>query len=179
MGRMDLKRAGGRAKSFEAYTLGFQLAVPIVIGAALGQWLDTRYHTSFWMPILALIGIVVGFSELFRSVAKINRRNAEEKAAADASTAATRDLFSRSGTADETRASEVASDEVEEERVKPRYFAVPPPPTASFETGRTAAPRMGQRRVETEPDSETDSEQAKEDVLKEWLPDDSDKPSST
>jgi ATP synthase protein I len=39
--------------------LGFIIAIPIVLGAILGSFLDGKFHTS---PILLLIGLLLGLT---------------------------------------------------------------------------------------------------------------------
>ena len=56
-------------KSGPYLNLGFGLAVPIILGAFLGHWLDGKWGTG---PALTLVGIVVGmvagFYNFFRVV---------------------------------------------------------------------------------------------------------------
>ena len=41
--------------------VGWTVAIPTVVGAALGIWVDTRYPSSYsWALMLLLIGLVLG-----------------------------------------------------------------------------------------------------------------------
>ena len=71
--------------------VGIQFPVAIAIGYFWGRWLDKYLGTGPWMmAIFSLFGIIAGFVNLFRIVAKaeeMERREAErtarEEAAAD------------------------------------------------------------------------------------------------
>jgi ATP synthase protein I len=54
--------------------VGIFLAIAIVIGWALGQWLDRKLGTDPWLTALfTLLGAAAGFLELFRVAAQISR----------------------------------------------------------------------------------------------------------
>lgn len=41
--------------------LGLSIALPVIIGLAVGYWIDTRLHTLPWITLLlTLMGAVVG-----------------------------------------------------------------------------------------------------------------------
>lgn len=47
-------------------SLGFAIALAIVIGLALGYWLDRLLGTSPWLTLVFLVlGIVAGFRNLY------------------------------------------------------------------------------------------------------------------
>ena len=49
--------------------LGFEIAVPIVLGVLGGRWLDRRLATEPWWTIAgAVLGIGAGFWSFFRTV---------------------------------------------------------------------------------------------------------------
>lgn len=49
--------------------LGFEIAVPPLIGVLGGRWLDGRFGTEPWLVIVgALLGIGAGFYNFFRAV---------------------------------------------------------------------------------------------------------------
>ncbi|MCS7301087.1 MAG: AtpZ/AtpI family protein [Fimbriimonadales bacterium] len=57
-----------------AFSVGFALAGPVILGALLGYWLDGRLGTSpTWTMILTLLGIVAGLVQLIRIASKLNR----------------------------------------------------------------------------------------------------------
>ncbi|MDH3590495.1 MAG: AtpZ/AtpI family protein [Planctomycetota bacterium] len=48
--------------------LGFQLALPIVLGAFGGRWLDAKLGTTPWLVVVgSLLGIAAGFWNFFRA----------------------------------------------------------------------------------------------------------------
>ncbi len=47
--------------------LGLQMAVAVLIGTALGYWLDQKLHTT---PLLLLIGVLLGGSAGFINIYK-------------------------------------------------------------------------------------------------------------
>jgi F0F1-type ATP synthase assembly protein I len=47
--------------------LGMEVAIGVVLGALVGNWLDRKYH---WDPWGTLIGTVVGFAAGMYSLAK-------------------------------------------------------------------------------------------------------------
>jgi F0F1-type ATP synthase assembly protein I len=59
--------------------LGLSIALPVVLGLAVGYWLDTRLHTLPWITlILTLIGAVSGPIFAYRWVLSTVRRRFEE-----------------------------------------------------------------------------------------------------
>ncbi len=50
-----------------AFSVGFALTGPIILGALLGLWLDRLLHTAPWLTVgLLLLGIVAGFTQMIR-----------------------------------------------------------------------------------------------------------------
>jgi F0F1-type ATP synthase assembly protein I len=60
----------GQPRAAWAYAgLGFEIVVPIVLGALLGWWLDGRWGTAPWLLLAGLLlGIGAGFYNFFRAV---------------------------------------------------------------------------------------------------------------
>lgn len=57
-----------------AFSIGFALAGPVILGALLGYWLDGRLGTSpTWAIVLTLLGMGAGFAQLIRIVHKFNQ----------------------------------------------------------------------------------------------------------
>ncbi|MCX7925867.1 MAG: AtpZ/AtpI family protein [Fimbriimonadales bacterium] len=57
-----------------AFSIGFALAGPVILGALLGYWLDGRFGTSpTWTMILTLLGMVAGLAQLIRIANKLNQ----------------------------------------------------------------------------------------------------------
>jgi len=47
-------------------SLGFAVALAVVIGLAVGYWLDKLFGTSPWLTLIFLVlGIVAGFRNLY------------------------------------------------------------------------------------------------------------------
>ena len=54
---------------FQFVGLGFELAVPLLLGLFGGQWLDRRYGTAPWLLLAGVVlGAIVGFLNLYRRV---------------------------------------------------------------------------------------------------------------
>ncbi len=70
---------------WEGYTVGFTLVGCIVAGAGAGYFLDSYFKTSYWLPILFLVGVVAGFREMMVVVKRVQeqeeRRRREKRAA--------------------------------------------------------------------------------------------------
>ena len=61
-----------------AFSVGFALAGPIIVGALLGVWLDNSLKTSPWLTIiLLLLGIVAGFTQMIRLLNRL--QNEQER----------------------------------------------------------------------------------------------------
>jgi F0F1-type ATP synthase assembly protein I len=57
-----------------AFSIGFSLAVPIILGALAGYWLDGRFGTSpTWTMILTFLGMGAGLAQMIRVVNKLNQ----------------------------------------------------------------------------------------------------------
>ncbi len=115
----------------EATTIGFTLVGYVMAGAGAGWLLDKWLGTSYWLPILFLVGVFGGFREMLVTLKRVNEAQAAEKL---------------------RKANERASREV---TVKPtdaptpdqlaarkRMFEVPPPPfeEAAKQVTQQAAP---------------------------------------
>lgn len=163
MGNRTNRPSGGRlarlnafarslASGGEAYSIGFVLVGSIVVPCLLGVWLDNRFKTSFWTPLLFLLGAGAGFREMIRTAGALSKRppksnvptggpptstrGAGRRAAGES---AGRDAVGRNdaGTESITEPDDPPATEVE--RPRPRIFTVPPPPLPGFESG--ARPR--------------------------------------
>jgi len=59
---------------------GLMVALPVVIGLALGYWLDSQFGTLPWITlVLTLIGAMLGPVLLYRWVTSVVQRRTEEK----------------------------------------------------------------------------------------------------
>jgi F0F1-type ATP synthase assembly protein I len=122
-----------------AFSLGWVLMASIIAPCLLGIWLDKRFKTTFWTPVLFLIGATWGFYDLFRTVTALSKRKQDEmqqRRAGGAARASAGSASAPSRSASPSAApSEAAPDTVEQDRPRPRLFDVPPPPVASFDIG--------------------------------------------
>jgi F0F1-type ATP synthase assembly protein I len=57
-----------------AFSIGFSLAGPVILGALAGYWLDGRFGTSpTWTMILTILGMGAGLAQMIRVVSKLNQ----------------------------------------------------------------------------------------------------------
>jgi len=61
------------SRGLGAASIGWTLAGCILVGFGAGAWLDKRLGTTYWTPILFLVGVVAGFREMFRTLAQVNK----------------------------------------------------------------------------------------------------------
>ncbi len=60
--------------------IGWSVAIPTLLGAALGIWLDNRHSGSHsWTLMLLLIGLVIGCLNAWHWVAKEDKEMREEQ----------------------------------------------------------------------------------------------------
>lgn len=139
MGRF-MRFAEGLSKSGDASTIGVVLVASIVGPCLLGIWLDNRFKTVYWTPILFLLGVFGGFLELFRTVAKMSKSsNKARNKSLDGrlpNTHRTADTVLRDATAEGAATQPTAT----KQGPRPRVFEVPPPPLASFDLQASGAP---------------------------------------
>ena len=105
------------SSGWESYTIGFTLVGCIVAGAGLGYFLDKHFGTSYWLPILFLVGVVGGFREMMLVLKRVNEQQAEDRAKRDAERAM-REVTVKP--TDNPTTAQVAA--------RQRMFEVPPPP---------------------------------------------------
>lgn len=58
--------------------IGWSVAIPTLLGAALGVWLDERHSGHSWTLALLVAGLVIGCLNAGRWVASENRKIREE-----------------------------------------------------------------------------------------------------
>jgi F0F1-type ATP synthase assembly protein I len=67
--------------TLRARQLALGLSIPFSLlsgpigGFFLGQWLDQRFHTAYWMPVMILLGLATGFKMVFDQINALNKRN--------------------------------------------------------------------------------------------------------
>jgi ATP synthase protein I len=55
-------------------SLSFSIALSIVIGLAIGYWLDTKFGTSPWFTLIFLgFGVIAGFRNIYLAVQRSRR----------------------------------------------------------------------------------------------------------
>jgi ATP synthase protein I len=55
-------------------SLSFSIALSIVIGLAIGYWLDTKFNTSPWLTLIFLgLGVIAGFRNIYLAVQRSRR----------------------------------------------------------------------------------------------------------
>lgn len=61
-------------------TIGWSVAIPTLVGAALGLWLDKNYPASFsWTLTMLIIGLLVGCLIAWHWVAREHKEMQEER----------------------------------------------------------------------------------------------------
>jgi len=70
----DSPRGQPPMKGLQFISLGFEMAVPVVLLLLVGRWADARLGTEPWLSLVgALLGIAVGFYSMFKRVGLIGR----------------------------------------------------------------------------------------------------------
>lgn len=103
------------SSGWEGYTVGFTLVGCIVAGAGAGYLLDSHFKTSYWLPVLFLVGVVGGFREMLAVLKRISAQQDQQRREKMAAT-----------TLAPTPARVEDPTELPAERK--RVFQVPPPP---------------------------------------------------
>ena len=132
----------------EATTIGLTLVGYIVAGAGAGLLLDKYLGTSYWLPILFLVGVFGGFREMIVVLRRVNIAQAEEKKVKDR---ARREREMTVKPTDNPTSGQLAA--------RKRMFEVPPPP---FEQ---AAEQVAQQKEQSAPDEKVGVESVLEQML--------------
>ena len=144
----------GRSQLLRTSMVGITLVGYILAGIGIGYLLDTQFRTSFWTPLLLMVGAVAGFRDMIQTLNSLSR---EEKAARAARQA---EVQQDQTTAAPGRNRGISSPAVEvvteEARPRPRIFAVPPPPQASFDKRSETPSQEPPQESSDEPDTETE-----------------------
>lgn len=68
-----------------ASVMGLHLVSGVVVGIAMGYYLDKYFDTKPWLTLIFLIfGIIAGYRNMFREMQRIQRKEAEAEARYDA-----------------------------------------------------------------------------------------------
>lgn len=66
------EKKGGMFKYMKYSTVGIEMAMSVVVGGAIGYWLDQWLGTEPWMMVFwVLCGVAAGFRSLYRTAKKI------------------------------------------------------------------------------------------------------------
>jgi len=81
--RQAIDPAARRSKraynALSASSVGLELGIAVVLGLAAGMWLDAKAGTTPWLMLLFLaLGLVAGFRNVLRAVARADRAAAAE-----------------------------------------------------------------------------------------------------
>lgn len=144
----DLARArldrikGGGLSGLQASTIGLALGGCTALGFFAGQWLDNRFGTGFWMPIMTMLGVAAGFREMFSTIRQVGRHAEAQKAEREANRQSA--LKNTTPSTSFRAVRNVSDDETATAGEAPRIFKVPAPPQASFDQASfdKNAPRM-------------------------------------
>jgi hypothetical protein len=113
--------------SLDASLIGFVMAGCIGVGYFAGNWLDGRLGTTYWTPILVVVGVIAGARQMWITVSRIRKSFSD-------------------GSFDKLNVSEFRKNEAQNAQQrnraanadpshrKPRFFHVPPPPEGSKST---------------------------------------------
>ena len=107
---------------WEGYTVGFTLVACIAAGAGAGYFLDAHFKTSYWLPILFLIGVVAGFREMWVVLQRVQGQEEQRRRNKSAATP-----LAPTPTSTPVDAVEAPT--------RKRIFDVPPPPFEEAEAG--------------------------------------------
>jgi|GEM_PF-7038187 len=119
MGRNRL--SGVTSKGLEASLIGLTMAGCIGVGYLIGNWLDGRMGTTYWTPVMVILGIIAGAREMWITVSRI--RESFSDGTFDDPGIPPEHALRESHKTKKSRAAIV-----DPSHRKPRFFHVPPPP---------------------------------------------------
>jgi hypothetical protein len=144
-------------RGLAAASIGWTLAGCILIGFGAGTWLDNKFGTSFWLPLLFLVGVVAGFREMFRTLAEISQAPRDSKSTSQQAASTSSPVAHRSLGALAEQGAETPK--------RQRLFTVPPPPFMEQPPQREAvdlSPQAIQRRLTQ---GEAEREEGRDDAV--------------
>ena len=110
--------------SLDASLIGFVMAGCIGVGYFAGNWLDGRLGTTYWTPVLVVVGVMAGARQMWITVSRIR------KSFSDGSfDKLNGSEFRRKETQNAQQQNRAAN--ADPSHRKPRFFHVPPPPEGS------------------------------------------------
>ena len=73
------RRSKRAYNALSASSVGLELGIAVVLGVLAGMWLDSKAGTTPWLMLLFLgFGLIAGFRNVLRAVARADRAAAEE-----------------------------------------------------------------------------------------------------
>ena len=61
-------------------SMGLQWGLSVLIGLAIGVWLDSRFSTFPWLTLIFLVmGVIAGFRNYYRFIRQQQKEGQEEK----------------------------------------------------------------------------------------------------
>jgi ATP synthase protein I len=61
-------------------SMGLQWGLSVLIGLAIGVWLDSRFDTFPWLTLIFLVmGVIAGFRNYYRFIRQQQKEGQEEK----------------------------------------------------------------------------------------------------
>ncbi|MBU2647636.1 AtpZ/AtpI family protein [bacterium] len=73
------QKKSGMFKYMKYSVIGIEMAMSVVVGAAIGYWLDQWLGTEPWMLVFWLIcGVIAGFRSLYKTAKRIMKEMAED-----------------------------------------------------------------------------------------------------
>lgn len=132
--RSRVTRVNGlNAKGLAASSIGIVLAASIGLGYLAGSWLDNKFGTTYWTPVMLLLGVGAGFREFFHIIQSLNKEAARDVAEKRKK----REQESGAGTTRPKGMTVMPEQDREYKSQEPaRSFRIPAPPLASFDTDK-------------------------------------------
>ena len=124
--------------SAEGYSVGLVWLGYLLVGYWAGSWLDRRFHTDYWLPILVLAAAAEGFRQIFVMAGRMARQDKEKARSRTHGPIETigGEVHPNWKTADKEDSTNSAQVEREGQGDAIPHFRVPPPPTSEFEKRR-------------------------------------------
>lgn len=74
------RRSKRAYNALSASSVGLELGVAVIVGLLFGMWLDSKLGTTPWLMLLFLVlGLVAGFRNVLRAVARAEKAAKEEE----------------------------------------------------------------------------------------------------
>ena len=88
--RQDRESRQQLVQALKRSSIGIEMAVSVLVGYLMGQWLDGKFGTQPWLTVtFMLLGIAASFVALFRMAQRVSREAADEEAEDDGESGST------------------------------------------------------------------------------------------